>query len=909
MNRSLLLGLIATILIFSGIAIYFYFTNIKQKYISPAEAVPNDAYFIFQTGDFVATWNELNETSFWKDVKTNELVGKLSNGVQQTIELLAYEDLFQTFFNESEVAVSLHTINNQLGLLYIVRVDEETDYFTVATELSKKLNAKVVARKFERIPVYDVVGEKSEVLYSLSGKDGLLMVSTYGTLVEESIRKLKYQLPNPTRGFEQVKILAEANADANLYVNYQKVTNIWPLFLKPEYTQIFEGIGSFANWSMLDLGFNKDEISLSGVTVTDDSTYQFLDLFKNQTPKTLSLFNKMPKSTSFVFQMGFSDYPSFHSELKEYLQARAKLNGYQNYADSIGKRYQIDLKEGFLPLIDGEAALMMIEPLNSSYEQNLAAFIRFKNPDGMQTLLKSFVRTMDIKGEADSVTIFHQELEIERVKLGNFLKLYYGEIMESIVSPYLVRLDDVFVFANDINTLKKIIDDYKSNNTLENDETFSKFQPKLTSNCNISIYINPAKNFLLPTNFVTDSFFSTLNIHQNYFRRFEGLSIQYANTANKVFVTQVNYLYKPTNANETQLLWNYKLDTTLATQPYVVFHVGLKQNIIFAQDVKNTLYCINQSGGLIWKSRLNARLVGSVKMLDPLQNGKICYFFSTEKQANLIDENGVSLYNYPINYPGKAIADPFITDQYGDSNYVVFVSLENARIMAYQLNGKPLTGWMPKHLTAKPEGAVAAFKYHEKVGYYVVTSQHKLVLMDAAGKTLHQSVNGITWATFKSFNASSQCQFTAVDTAGKLCEIYFDTLFKSFTLTPNAKSIPYWKYEAGFGINEPFAMNLFKGSMGYGVYNPQFDVVFQHNLTDTFNREFAFNQTINGKVMVMEWNAGTGACKWLDAKGSNILDKEIISAAPFYAGKLFLDQRNYLIGGDKNNNIFVYRLR
>ena len=51
------------------------------------------------------------------------------------------------------------------------------------------------------------------------------------------------------------------------------------------------------------------------------------------------------------------------------------------------------------------------------------------------------------------------------------------------------------------------------------------------------------------------------------------------------------------------------------------------------------------------------------------------------------------------------------------------------------------------------------------------------------------------------------------------------------------------------------------------------------------------------------------AKKFTGYKAIKRLDKEIISAAPFYAGKLFLDQRNYLIGGDKNNNIFVYRLR
>ena len=122
--------------------------------------------------------------------------------------------------------------------------------------------------------------------------------------------------------------LADQGADLNLYINYQRLPRLFSLFTKPEYTGLFNYLKTFANWSMLDVKLGKDQFNITGVTYTDDSVFQFLDLFKNQTPKVLKLQEVMPANTTFAFQMGFTDYMKFNAELGEYLQVHKKAEAY-----------------------------------------------------------------------------------------------------------------------------------------------------------------------------------------------------------------------------------------------------------------------------------------------------------------------------------------------------------------------------------------------------------------------------------------------------------------------------------------------------------------------------------------------------------------------------------------------------
>ncbi len=911
MNRSLLIGIIATIALFSGIAIYFYLNNIKIKNRPAVEAIPADAYIILQTKDINKSWNLLGKSTLWADLKANPAMAKLNKQLEETFNIISHDDDLKEILEDNTTALSLHNISNNLGVLAVVETGKPIELSDVANFLSKKLNAKATPRNFDKTPVYDFTDAQGNTLFTISYRDQLLLCAADGSLVEESIRKLKYNLPNPTKGLSQAHLMAETSADVNLFINYQKLPLLGNLFTKSEYYNILAYLKGFANWTMLDVQLNDDRFKLSGVTFTDDSVFQFLDLFKNQTPKPLQLQKYMPKNTAMAFQMGFSDYLKFNTELNEYLQVHKKGDLYTSFSDSVENRYDIDITQSILNYIDGEASLVMTEPAGSDFHNNLTAFIRFKDPAGMAAALKNIIQAMSRKGETDSVSYYHQGIEIERIKLGNFLKLYYGEIMEHIYSPYYIQLDDIFVFANDVNTLKYIIDQYKLGNTLANDEKYKTFESDLAVNNNVSIFISPTRNFLLPTNFVTDSFFSTLNTYQYDFKKFEFFSIQFSNTNNKAFYTQVSYKYNNVNTNETQLLWASKLDTIFDIAPQVVYNSDLKQNVIFVQDINNTLYCLNTNGNLIWRSKLNGKLIGTFHTIDAQKNGSSCYLFSTDKQANLIDAKGVSLYNYPIRYPGKAILPITIADFYDDSTLQLFVPLENNRIVGYALNGKPLQGWMPKVMEHKANAPIQLIKLGVKRMVYTTDIKGNLCLFDNKGKNIKLNI-ALTANLFEYVTNvdSSVLNFNAFDTSGKILQLTLDSVYKTIgepKVVNQFEALNHITTQNDLVTNNKFYLTETQTS--WALYGSDLKKIAGKTHNDTIPQRNYFTLDAVGKVMLANFQKQQSEYYWYNMKGALYIDFPIKGWTPFNTANLMMDRGNYLIGGDQLNNIFVYKLK
>ncbi|MES2690666.1 MAG: DUF3352 domain-containing protein [Bacteroidota bacterium] len=911
MSRSLLIGIIATVALFSGIAVFFYMNNIKEKSRLASEAIPNDAFFIFQTKDIRSSWKSFSESSIWTDLQANPAISSLNRDIAGFNSLIDENEELKEMLSENTTAVSMHNTGGTLGLLFAVETGGQLDVNALSLYLSKHINGKVNKRSFEKIPVFDITDGLNNAVVTVAFYEQVLLCAHNANLIEDGLRKLKYRLPNLTKGFDQVQLLAESNADANLYVNYQRLPKLLSLFTKPEHAGLFNYFKTFANWSMLDVKIEKEKLSLKGVTFTDDSVFQFLDLFKNQTPKVLKLQEVMPFNTSFAFQMGFTDYMKFNSELNEYLQVHKKAEGYTKFTDSIESRYSIDINERVLPFIDGEAALVMVEPAGSDYAGSLAAFVRFKDPASMGIALKSFVQAMDKKGEADSVSYFHEGLEIERIKLDNFLKLYYGELMENIHSPYYSLIGDVYVFANDVNTLKYIISQHKQGITLANDEKYKEYASSLSQNNNVSIFISPSRNFLLPSQFVTDSFFSTLNTYQFDFKKFEFFNIQFANTNNKAFYTLVQYKYNTVNTpSGSQQLWAYKLDTTFDLAPQIVYSTKQKQNIIFVQDVKNTLYCLSNSGALLWKSKLSSRLTGDIYSVDHKNDGQLYYLLSTEKQVNLIDADGVSMPGYPVAYPGKTSFPLTINRSSGDTALTFFAALDNNRIMGYRINGRPIAGWNPRIIDARPAQQVTLFNFGLKQMLYTSDSKGRLLVFNYKGERVKLKNNFTAQSYYyEETDDTTALVFGAIDSSGTVRRITIDSTNTITDSTVLTTMIPHTQLV--IKKDEVTGKNWFlaKTTTNWALYNAGFKKLAEENFADSTANTIYFTYDSSKRLMLAKVNKPHMQYAMFDMNGKPVQNSTMQGYSAFVTGDVLQDKKNYLLGGDASNNIFLFRLR
>lgn len=909
MSRSLIIGLIITIAIISGLATFFYISFVKVKGRPAIDAVPNDAALVLETKNIQHVLASFYGTDMWKDLRQNEVIRQLDHTVVSIDSLIYTNTDLQSVLAENKATISFHSNGTMLNLLFIAETGL-SDGNAMITWITQAAKGKAVKRVFDKETVYDIFNGQQELMFSVAFRDRLLMISQDGTLVEESIRKLKYHVDNPSKGFEQARSLANISSDLNVYVNYQQLPALLAYVNKDEYKDMYGFLKVFADWSVLDVKIDPGHLGISGVTFTDDSLFQFLDLFKSQSPVDNDLSATMPLSTAYSVQFSFSNYTQFNSDLNEYLQHTGKLDAYLKYGDSIEDKYHISLVEKLAPQIGNTALLGLYEPPGSDYKQQLFAILQFKDNKAADEVFSSCIREIEKRGEADSARISYNNRTINRLQLGNVFKLFYGHVFEDLESPFYVMYNNAFILANDLGVLKSIVDELDNKNTLAANESYQAHRKLSASSGNINLFISPGKCLQLPLMYTNDAFISALSRFRYDFKKFEYINIQYANSSNNSFFTTVNLKFNPSFKEETKMLWMAKLDTTFDMQPAIVFNSELKLPCILVQDVLNTVYYISNSGTVLWKTKLSGKINSSVFEVDANKNGEISYLFSTNKQACLISNKGINLLGYPVRFPGTATAGISLFDFYGDSSFQFFVPLESNKIMGYQLNGKPVAGWNPKSIDGRIGRELGGFRLASGAYLCGASANGQLLVygLKAGQPKLARPVAILPGSRAYSFSAdTSKAEIWVTDTSGQVVQYTFgSSLGASVTsvVTPRGISVQNQVIAASSGY---FILN--PDSSGFALFSSDGKKVFGQNYTDTLTTQPFFTYTKEHIPMVGYTERVSQKINWFDTTGKLYPFFPLEGITPFVTGDLLLNNANYTVCGDLHNNIRVYRLK
>ena len=911
MSRSLIIGLIITIAIISGLVAFFYINFVKVKNRPAIDGVPSDAAVILEIKNTQDTWASFYGTDMWKDLQKNEAVQKLNTIVTTADSLITTNSDIQSMLSDHKMTVSFHSNGAQkLSMLFIAEAGSYKDIEALAGWIAKSVNGKFTKRGFDKETIYDVYDAQQHILLSVAYFDRLIILSADGTLVEESVRKLKYNNSTDGKGFAQAKTIAEVGSDLMVYVNYQQLPSLLAIFNKVEYKNIYNYLQVFADWSVFDVKLEKEFIGISGVTFTDDSLFQFLDLFKTQTPIVNDVSNYLPSATAYSLQLNFSNYSQFNSDLNEYLQNTGRLDGYIKYVDSLEDRYNISLSEKLTPLVGNTAVLAMNETTGADYQQQLFALLSFKDTKMVDEIFTSYVREIEKRGEGDSTTIYHNGKLIRRLHLGNVFKMLYGNTFEHLVNPFYVLRDNIFIMANDVNTLTFVMDALANGNTLASTESYKQHRKHASSSSNISLFISPGKCMQLPSIYTNDEFISVLNRFQFDFKKFEYAEVQYANSSNNTFFTNINIRFNPSFKEETKVLWATKLDTTFDQQPFIVMNSETKQPCILVQDVLNTVYFVSNTGSVLWKAKLSGKINSKVYEVDLNKNGELHYLFSTNKQTCLLNNKGLNAYGYPVRFPGTASAGISLFDFYGDSTFQYFVPLESSKIMGYELNGKPIQGWNPKSVESKITTQLAGFTLGS--GAYLAGSAAKDKLLVYGLKATQPKFTSLVSASmnypvniFSSDTSIATIWLT--DSAGNFNHY---TINSELIVTPirSIVSNSLDNYHAVIPSAGGYSL-LSASQTGFTLYNQDGKSILAKLYTDSTSTLPIFNYTKDRVAMIGYTEKMLGKVNWIDLSGMQYPTLPVEGVTPFAIGDILLNNAIYLVCGDKGNYLRMYRLK
>src|SRR6476620_227272 len=225
MSISLVISLAVTIAIILGLAFFFYTSFIKVNNKSALEAIPENAAIILEVDNLPQAWTAVSNTDIWKDLKQNEAFSKLNNLFMLTDSAIHANPDMYNLLSDNHTAISFHSVRGEhLSILMVSETGTMKNAADVAKWIATLVQGTVAKRMFDKEVLFEVSDNQKMPVLTVGLKDKLLLISQDGSLVEESLKRLKYKTNNPNI-LEQAKKLDIEGAQIGLYIQYDQLSS------------------------------------------------------------------------------------------------------------------------------------------------------------------------------------------------------------------------------------------------------------------------------------------------------------------------------------------------------------------------------------------------------------------------------------------------------------------------------------------------------------------------------------------------------------------------------------------------------------------------------------------------------------------------------------------------------------
>ncbi len=912
MFRKIIFATVIAAILLGGLYWFFYTKEARTPITEGINAIPVDAAIIFESKQTKNTWKKLSQTNImWEELLETQTIADI-NRQGTTIDsiLQASPEIAELLDNHSVYVSAHYTSKNAFDLLYVYSLPNLTYKNDVENYLEEKIHFIKIPLKtnaFEGESIITIATSNTNIL-NFTIAQGILIISKNQDLVKNAVHQLKSGLSlNKEKNFNKIIATAGKNVDINVYINYQKFSElIAPLFFtspNKNKTPLF----NFADCSSWDISIKPNALLLSGFTSASDSGNSFLNLFSNQKPQEAEVVKIIPSSANTFLFFGMSDIKTFHQNFKKYLTAKNCISDYNKFIDKVNKKYNIDIETNMLSWMDNEMALAITEPDSINVDGASFAIIRSNNiEDALNTLTELSNITME-ETKIDSSS--YRGYKLNCIKIENLLQTLLGNQFAEIKNNYYTVIDNYIVFANTISALKSYIDEIGSHKTLANDRNYKAFSENISAESNVYLYNSIAHSKRVYCSYLANELAEEINLKEALLKKFEAVGIQFS-SSNKLFYSNIYLKYNPEQKQQTGTLWETKLDTTVSSKPYLLINHKTKAKEVFVQDDGNKIYLISNTGKIIWTKKLNEKIMSEIIQIDVLKNDKLQMVFNTRSFIYMFDRNGNAIEGFPIKLRSPATNAISVVDYEKNREYRIFIATENKRIVCYKANGEQLTAFAFDKTTNQVFMPLQYFKANNKDHLCAIDITGKIYIVDRKGETrvkmtekMEQGIRNFFVEPGKDYNKS---YLIAADTLGNIIKI---------SLTNHKESIKIQDFETSpyFDLkdinNDKTKEFIFLTRNELKVFAQDKSLLFNHPFDNKISQTplFFLFPDGNGKIGVA--SEESNEIFLFNNNGSLFEGFPIMGKTAFTIGDLNNEGHYNLVTGSSENSIFVYQLK
>lgn len=723
-RKRILLVLTAVLLLGAGVFAFLRLRKMEEPARDPLTIIPNSAFCLVSSQNIHETWKNLSVGNLaWDAMGETEWATAVTHSAAFVDSVLTAEPAIAELFDGQRCWFSLHCTGiDDFDFVLATSLPSPGDADDFSAFVKKNTAGKKIAETEWKQNKLITIGETGKGGFTIALREGVILVSGNAELLKtglEQIDKNVSLLNDP--GFAAVKKTAGEKANANVYINYERLRTGLNRLSSDAYKTRIDDIAPFAGWTEMDASFRPNALLLNGYTYSNDTFRQYLGTLSGQQPQLIEADQVLPASTISYVDYGISNIDLYFDRYAAYLDhaglsdLRSKKLGelmvdyHFNPRESIGKWLGNELALAEIPSPSGDiTSVALLSTTNTALAKASLEKLQAKNDS-----------TPKISADSSGYTI-------RKAPVPQMLAVTFGSLFSDFQEAYYTIIRQYVVFAPDEATLRSVIAANENKQVLLRERTYADFVTNMSDEASLTLYVSPARSEKLLQSRVSGSFAADLKKHSALLRRFDGAVLQYSTRDNGLFYTNIFLRHNPQGKKEVSTLWETQLDSSFSGTPWLVKDHKTKGLDVFLQDDGNTIYLVSSTGSVMWKRKLPEKIIGDVQQVDALKNEKFQLVFNTASAIYIIDRNGNDLSPFPVKLSAKATNPVTVFDYENNREYRLLVACADKHIYNYTIKGQKVDGWK----LPVTDDIVFAPLEHTIVG-----AKDYIIAVDRSGKT------------------------------------------------------------------------------------------------------------------------------------------------------------------------------
>lgn len=407
---------------------------------------------------------------------------------------------------------------------------------------------------------------------------------------------------------------------------------------------------------MLEFEITASRLNINGFAQAQDSSISLVNVFRGQQPQSSTLFEVMPINTIRANSFTYRDATLLFHNLST-LRKDSLSGPYPLLFDTLLEVGQLELAEGRVVVVrslDPQLTSEQLEPLLNRAER-------------------------------------YRDVQLYDFNRPGLFENWFSPLLDLNLASTMFRLGDHFFFAQNSATSEALITSIQNNAVLAKSPLYQNSQEDILNTI--------SAQFVYLQDRVTQGMYQAMgySIERAPLKKTGEYELGVFQMVHEKNFCHLNFTARESTGSKElssglSQLATIKLDAPIMSEVQLFSNHRTSGKDIVLQDINNDLSLFSSSGKRLWKKPLDAPILGRVKEVDLLRNGKKQLAFVTSGKLYVIDRNGKDVAPFPVNFKDP-VTQPLSVFDYDNNRNYRFVIVQGKEILLYDSRARVVDGF------------------------------------------------------------------------------------------------------------------------------------------------------------------------------------------------------------------------